>query len=118
MSTEPALLQWTGDPPTTMSGVPHIQLDQNSDDELMRRFTTWAFSIDVVVEQPSRASLPGARALTVAPSSPIRPEAMMVGREFAHIHPPPTGGTMHMLVAERPGRRGHRQAGHALLKVR
>jgi hypothetical protein len=61
----------------------------------------WAFSLSGVVEQPSRASLPGARALTVAPDVSItRPEAMIVGREFAHIHPQPHGGSMHTKLSE------------------
>ena len=48
------------------------------------------------MEQPSRASLPGARALTLAPDVQPRPEAMIVGREFAHIHPHPEGGSLHL----------------------
>ena len=55
------------------------------------------FSLPEVVEQPSRTSLPGARALTVAPEVAItNREAIMVGRELAHIHPQPHGGSMLM----------------------
>lgn len=63
----------------------------------MEEMTSWAFSLPGVEEQPSRASLPGARALTVVPDAPTaRSEAMIVGAEFAHIHPQPGGGSMHM----------------------
>ena len=48
------------------------------------------------MEQPSRASLPGARALTVVAEQSAHPEAMIVGREFAHIHPQPNGGSLHL----------------------
>ncbi len=54
-----------GEPPSVTSGIPHIQLDQTSDDEVLDELTTWAFSLDGIVERPSRASLPGTRALTV-----------------------------------------------------
>ncbi len=87
----------TGTGPAVAPGIPHIQLDQTSSDELLARMASWAFSLSGVVEQPSRASLPGARALTVAPDAlTARPDAMIVGREFAHIHPQPHGGSMHM----------------------
>jgi hypothetical protein len=87
----------TGLAPDVTKGIPHIQLDQTASDELLARMTDWVFSIPKVVEQPSRTSLPGARALTVAPDVPVaNQEAIMVGREFAHIHPQPHGGSMHM----------------------
>ena len=90
-----------GAKPAITSGIPHIQLDQAASDDLLERMADWAFSLKGVVEQPSRASLPGARALTVAPDVSIsRPEAMIVGREFAHIHPQPHGGSMHMKLPE------------------
>lgn len=91
----------TGAQPAVTSGIPHIQLDQAASDDLLERMANWAFSLSGVVEQPSRASLPGARALTVAPDVSItRPEAMIVGREFAHIHPQPHGGSMHTMLPE------------------
>lgn len=87
----------TGAEPAVTDGMPHIQLDQTASDEMLEKMTLWAFALSGVTEQPSRASLPGARALTVSPDVPIGdPEAMLVGREFAHIHPQPYGGSMHM----------------------
>jgi len=81
-----------GESPRVTDGIPHIQLDQTSTPEMLAKLSAWAFSLDGVVEQPSRASLPGAKALIVAPELPIRAEATIVGREFAHIHPNPNGG--------------------------
>lgn len=82
----------SGAAPSVTSGIPHIQLDQTSSDEMISSLSTWAFSLEGVAEQPSRASLPGARALTVAPEFAVFAEAMIVGREFGHIHPNPNGG--------------------------
>ena len=59
---------------------------------MLDELANWVFLLDGVVEEPSRVSLPGARALTVAPDRHARPEAMIVWREFAHIHPHPNGG--------------------------
>jgi luciferase-like monooxygenase len=80
-----------GAPPRTTPTNPHTQLDQQPDDpalvaELARR----AFALPGVVEQPSRVSVPGARALVLADGEPAGPpEAFLVGREFAHLHPAP-----------------------------
>ena len=92
------LPQRPGDPPSVTEGVPHIQQDQTSSDELIEALALWAFSLNGIEEEPSRASLPGARALTVSRDRQARPEAMIIGREFAHIHPQPTGGSLHLRV--------------------
>ena len=55
-------------------------------EELARR----VFALPGVVERPSRISVPGARALTLAEGEPAGPpEAFMIEREFAHLHPTP-----------------------------
>ena len=54
------------------------------------------------MQQPSRASLPGARALTLSRDLPANPAAMIVEREFAHIHPQPTGGSLHIRLPPGP----------------
>ena len=89
-----------GDQPSVTDGVPHIQLDQNSSDEMLAELAEWAFSLNGVVELPSQASLPGARALTVAPGLPVNSEAIIVDREFAHIHPQPNGGSLHLRLPQ------------------
>jgi hypothetical protein len=54
--------------------------------ELARRI----FDLPGVVEEPSRISVPGARALVLAADEPTGPpEAFLIGREFAHLHPAP-----------------------------
>jgi hypothetical protein len=81
----------TGDRPRTTPTNPHTQLDQQPSDlrwvdELARR----VFSLPGVVEEPSRISVPGARALVLAPGEPTGPpEAFLIDREFAHLHPTP-----------------------------
>jgi len=92
MQTDLTLPPRKGEPPRVTDGIPHVQLDQTASDEMLADLSAWAFSLDGVVEQPSRASLPGARALTVAPELTARREAMIVGREFGHIHPQTNGG--------------------------
>ena len=81
-----------GSKPNVTSGVPHIQLDQTSSDGMIEKLSTRAFSLDGVLEQPSQASLPGAIALTLSPELAARSEAVIVGREFGHIHARPNGG--------------------------
>jgi hypothetical protein len=57
-------------------------------DELARR----VFALPGVEERPSAISVPGARALWLREGLPTGPpEAFMIGREFAHIHPIPDG---------------------------
>lgn len=86
-----------GESPLVTEGIPHIQLDQTAPDEMFAKLSSWAFALDGVVEQPSRASLPGAKALTVSPELPAHAEMTIVGREFAHIHPQTSGsGSLHL----------------------
>jgi hypothetical protein len=88
--------------PRTTPTNPHTQLDQQPDDgalaqELARR----VFALPGVVEEPSRVSVPGARALTLAADEPTGPaEAFLVGREFAHLHPAPDHSLHAMLPPE------------------
>ena len=97
MQTDFTLPPRKGESPRVTNGIPHIQLDQTASDDMLAKLSAWAFSLDGVVEQPSRASLPGTKALTVAPDLPVRAEAMIVGREFAHIHPQANGsGSLHL----------------------
>jgi luciferase-like monooxygenase len=91
-----------GDRPRTTPTNPHTQLDQQPTDlrwieELARR----VFELPGVVEEPSRISVPGARALVLGPDEPTGPpEAFFVNREFAHLHPAPDHSLHAMLPAE------------------
>jgi hypothetical protein len=88
---DPPLPPRQGARPRNTPTNPHTQLDQQPvdlalADELGRRL----FALPGVVERPSGISVPGARALTLAPGEPMGPpEAFMVDREFAHLHPSP-----------------------------
>ena len=93
-----------GLPPSVTEGIPHIQQDQTSSPEVMEALASWAFSLPSVVELPSAASLPGARALTLADDLQANDDAMIVGREFAHIHANPGAGSLHLrLPADEAG---------------
>src|ERR671927_734261 len=87
----PPLPTRAGDRPRTTPTNPHTQLDQQPADlrwveELARRI----FALPGVVEEPSRISVPGARALVLVPDVAAGPpEAFLIGREFAHLHPAP-----------------------------
>ncbi|MEM7292762.1 MAG: luciferase family protein [Pseudomonadota bacterium] len=48
--------------------------------------------------QPSAISVPGARALVLHDCVECNQKAFMVGREFAHIHPYPDNGSMHVML--------------------
>jgi Family of unknown function (DUF5519) len=80
-----------GPRPRTTPSNPHTQLDQQpSDPSLVEELARRVFALSGVVEEPSRISVPGARALTLADGEPMGPpEAFLIEREFAHLHPPP-----------------------------
>jgi hypothetical protein len=88
--------------PRTTPTNPHTQLDQQPGDsrwteELARR----VFALPGVLEEPSGISVPGARALVLAPDEPAGPpEAFLIGREFAHLHPHPDHSLHAMLPTE------------------
>ena len=91
-----------GERPRTTPTNPHTQLDQQPSDlrwidELARR----VLALPGVVEAPSRISVPGARALVLAPEEATGPpEAFLIGREFAHLHPAPDHSLHAMLPTE------------------
>ncbi|MHA1937507.1 MAG: luciferase domain-containing protein [Candidatus Thorarchaeota archaeon] len=81
-------------PRTQTSGtVPHVQIGVEPvpavKDELFRR----AFTLPGVEDRPTIVSLPGARGMWLSDDIPLaHPEAIVSGREFAHIHP---DGSLH-----------------------
>jgi phospholipase/carboxylesterase len=87
-----------GPPPSTTPTNPHTQLTQNAPNDLQERVLAYASSLPGVVVGPSAVSVPGARAFHLPSSSNAAPEAFMVGREFAHLHPP-SDGSLHMVLA-------------------
>jgi hypothetical protein len=97
-----ALPTRTGDRPRTTPTNPHTQLDQQpSDLSWVEELTRRVFSLPGVVEEPSGISVPGARALVLAPGEPTGPpEAFLIDREFAHLHPAPDHSLHAMLPTE------------------
>lgn len=83
-----------GTRPRTTPTNPHTQLDQQPAPAvagaLREALAAILFSLPDVRERPSAVSVPGARALWLAPAAAGGPpEAFMVGTEFAHLHPAP-----------------------------
>lgn len=71
-----------------------VALEPAVDRELRRR----AYALPGVVDRPSVISVPGARALWLADDVDLKkPEAILRGREFAHIHP---DGSLHATLPE------------------
>lgn len=74
--------------PTVHQGMPHTQIGITPPDGIMQKLADYCFSLPNVSEQPTQISVPGARALWLDESvHAVHPETMLVGREFAHIHP-------------------------------
>jgi Family of unknown function (DUF5519) len=81
-----------GSRPTTTPTNPHTQLEQNPAREVVEELARRVFALPGVEERPSAISVPGARALWLSEDILAGPpEAFMIGREFAHIHPMPDG---------------------------
>ena len=78
-----------GQRPRTTSTNPHTQ-QQPTDSSVREELALRVFGLPGVIEQPSGISVPGARALVLAPGEPAGPpEAFLIDREFAHLHPAP-----------------------------
>ena len=84
--------------PATTSSLPHSQLTQHGPDEIIQKLHAWCFSLPDVNNEHSRISVPGARALVLCEDKDCNHGAFMIGREFAHIHPHPDNGSMHLIV--------------------
>ena len=87
-----------GDKPKTTSTNPHQQLSQNPGPEVHELLLSKAFAFPQVERRPSAISVPGAQALWLSEEvAGARPDAFLIGREFAHVHPP-YDGSMHMML--------------------
>lgn len=82
-------------PQTQTSGrVPHVQIGVTPVAEVDKELRRLAFSLPGVDERPTIVSLPGASGMWLLAEIPIaRPETIVRGREFAHIHP---DGSLHL----------------------
>lgn len=90
------LPQRSGPKPDTTSSLPHSQLNQHGPDTVIAKLHAWCFSLTHVNEEKSGISVPGSRALVLHDGVDCNHDAFMVGREFAHIHPHPDSGSMHV----------------------
>jgi hypothetical protein len=88
-----------GPRPRTTPTNPHTQLDQQpGEPRLQEELARRVFALPGVEEEPSGISVPGARALILAADQPAGPpEAFLIGREFAHLHPTPDHSAHAML---------------------
>ncbi|MEM9351192.1 MAG: hypothetical protein AAGA47_13110, partial [Pseudomonadota bacterium] len=78
--------------------LPHSQLTQHGPDDIVEALHAWCFSLPNINEENSGISVPGSRALILRDGVPGNPAAFMIGREFAHIHPKPDNGSMHLVL--------------------
>ncbi|MFQ5913483.1 MAG: hypothetical protein ACE5JS_09895 [Nitrospinota bacterium] len=93
-----------GTKPWTSPTNPHQQLDQNPPAEIYALLKERAFDFLHVERRPSQISVPGAEALWLTEEKgPHRGDAFMIGKEFAHVHPP-YDGSMHMALSQEDGR--------------
>lgn len=93
----------SGDRPRTSEGIPHQQLDQQPEDDTIRvALAERLYALAGVAEEPSGISVPGARALVLDPGAASGPpDAFLIGREFAHLHPAPDQSLHLALPVER-----------------
>lgn len=100
MKNDLSLTPRHGQKPETTNHLPHSQLTQHGPDHVIDKLHKWCFLLPSVVNEPSGISVPGARALVMHDSVKCNHEAFMVGREFAHIHPHPDNGSMHVKLPQ------------------
>jgi len=93
-----------GPRPRTTPTNPHQQLDQNAPIHLQEALFERARALPGVRVGPSRISVPGARAFILDEELAAGPpEAFLVDREFAHLHPP-YDGSLHLMLPETTAR--------------
>ena len=88
-----------GPAPKTLGQLPHSQLNQHDPDEIVDALHTWCFALPNITDEDSVISVPGSRALVLRDGVPGNQAAFMIGREFAHIHPKPDNGSMHLVLS-------------------
>ena len=83
--------------PMTTTGVPHMQIDVEAIPELSEEMLRRVAEIPGVVLGATQVSLPGAVGFQLAEGvSLAQPQAIVGGREFAHLHP---DGSLHCVTA-------------------
>ena len=87
-----------GPAPKTLGQLPHSQLTQHGPDDIIDALHEWCFALPNINNEDSGISVPGSRALILRDVVPGNQAAFMIGREFAHIHPKPDNGSMHLVL--------------------
>ncbi|WP_433256847.1 luciferase family protein [Streptosporangium sp. CA-135522] len=95
--TMPELPAREGDRPETGPSVPHVQLTQNSPDEIRQELKRWmSTELPGTVIRPSEISEPGSLAFFLDGTLPPRGAVLLPPRldaEFAHVH---SDGSLHL----------------------
>lgn len=92
----------TGPRPLTNKSMPHSQINVVPNPQVNAELFRRAFALPDVTNRPTVISVPGARALWLDESLPLaHPEAIVAGREFAHIHP---DGSLHASLSSERAR--------------
>lgn len=87
-----------GERPRTTPDDPHRQLTQTAPAEMQEEVVARGRTMPGTFVAPSMISLPGSRAFVLDNSAPTpASQVFMIGREFAHIHPP-VDGSLHMVL--------------------
>jgi hypothetical protein len=87
-----------GEKPKTTSTSPYQQQSQNPTAEAYELLLSRAFDFPHVERRPSAISVLGAQALWFSEEvAGGRLEGFLIGREFAHVHPP-YDGSMHLML--------------------
>jgi len=77
----------------TSGRVPHVQIGVDSVAPINQKLFKLAFMLPDIEQRPTVVSLPGAIGMWLADGVPVaHPQAIVSGREFAHIH---TDGSLH-----------------------
>lgn len=98
MADEFSLPKRTGPRPETTDRLPHSQLTQHGPPQIVEKLHRYCFSLPEVKNERSLVSVPGTRALVLADCCDGNGDAFMAGREFAHIHPEPDRGSLHLML--------------------
>ena len=89
-----------GPRPDTTNQLPHSQLNQHGPEQVIQQLHTFCFSFPEVNNEPSAVAPRGTRAMILDDHAHGNHHAFMIGREFAHIHPYPDNGSMHLMLSE------------------
>ena len=93
LAASDALRARDGPAPETTQSVPHVQIGAQAVPELSQRLTERVAALPGVTIRPTVISLPGASGFWLSETLALaRPQAIVGGREFAHLHP---DGSLH-----------------------